>query len=176
MMDLDQYQQDLISLNAFFKIEGDQFEFCCIGLAEEAGEVMGKIKRALRGEDWNRTAYLMELGDVLGYLALAAGARDVEMSKLFYLTVPAAPIVADTDLHLKASSKSLYRTASDLLNETRMYDAEHITWLMSLVLGNLNWCIEAAGSGLTEVMQLNLQKLDDRLKRNGTLLGTGDNR
>lgn len=50
--------------------------FPAIGLGEEAGEVLGKVKKTLRdgGGDFakNREAILLELGDVLWYITATA--------------------------------------------------------------------------------------------------------
>jgi len=175
-MDLDEYQQQLIALNKFFTIEGDPFEFNCIGLAEEAGEVMGKLKRALRGEGFDRNGYLLELGDVLGYLVLAAGAKEIEMSEIFDLVTPCSPIMEDNWLHVIAASKRLYHKVDNLLQTVDTHDKKHITLIMSEILYAINWCANAGSSGLSELMTLNLNKLHDRLERNGNLLGSGDNR
>jgi NTP pyrophosphatase (non-canonical NTP hydrolase) len=176
MMDLDQYQTQLRSLNQSIQVEGDYFEFNCIGLAEEAGEVMGKLKRALRGEGFDRKGYILELGDVLGYLALAAGAKGIEMSELFQLLPSQRPIMKDHRLHIIANSKDLYHAANQLLQSLEQNDKTHLKWLLSKVFASVCCCANASESGLPELVNLNLQKLNDRLERNGNLLGTGDNR
>jgi NTP pyrophosphatase (non-canonical NTP hydrolase) len=175
-VDLDQYQTQLRSLNQSIQVEGNYFEFNCIGLAEEAGEVMGKLKRALRGEGFDRQGYLLELGDVLAYLALAAGAKEIKMSEIEDLVVPMAAICENYDFQIKSASKNLYDSVNNLLNDIWLSDKERLRWRLCLVLQNIDWSANAAESGLTELMSLNLEKLNDRLKRNGTLLGIGDNR
>lgn len=55
--------------------------YCAIGLAEEAGEVLGKTKKFYRDDvdddqdpdDARREAILLEMGDTLWYLAALAG-------------------------------------------------------------------------------------------------------
>jgi NTP pyrophosphatase (non-canonical NTP hydrolase) len=175
-VDLDQYQTKLRSLTQSIQVEGDLFEFNCIGLAEEAGEVMSKLKRALRGEGFDRNGYLLELGDVLGYLALAAGAKEIQMSTIFHLVTRQSPILEDNWLHIIAASKALYSAVGELLDESRTDDKMRMTWYLASIFRELCYCICAVESGLTEIMRLNLQKLHDRLERNGTLFGTGDYR
>lgn len=56
--------------------------YCALGLAEEAGEVAGKFKKALRDHAWDgtiedlpdtvRSAIVEEMGDVLWYLSQLA--------------------------------------------------------------------------------------------------------
>ena len=53
-------------------------KYCALGLCEEAGEVAGKIKKAIRDDDGELDserieAIALELGDVLWYLTIMAG-------------------------------------------------------------------------------------------------------
>lgn len=177
MMDLDKYQIKLRSLTQSIQVEGDVFEFNCIGMAEEAGEVMGKLKRALRGEGFDRNGYLLELGDVLGYLVLAAGAKEIEMKTVEKLiTLSPCRSLEKTFAMVITDAKELYHAINHLLQTESTSSKTHITWLLSTILFSINCCALSANSNLEELMQINLQKLEDRLRRNGTLLGSGDNR
>lgn len=170
-MKLDDYQYELQKLTESIEVQGDRYEFNIIGLAEEAGELMGKLKRALRGEGFNRTSYLTELGDVLGYLSLAAAARGIPFSNLVEHLSGQSPESQTIFSH----SRALYVSVAALqihLDE----DNSRVTWKMSNLLFFIINCAEALESSLDEVMELNLAKLRDRLERNGTLLGTGDYR
>ncbi len=79
-MDFDQYQ-DLAITTAIYP-EKAKIEYPAMGLANEAGEVLGKVKKWIRDETDNwlegeiseerRAAILDELGDVLWYAALVA--------------------------------------------------------------------------------------------------------
>jgi NTP pyrophosphatase (non-canonical NTP hydrolase) len=60
----------------------NELAYLDLGIAEEAGEVSGKIKRLLRGEDLDMEGIIKELGDVAWYwarlcCALGAEPRDV---------------------------------------------------------------------------------------------------
>lgn len=170
-MKLDDYQYELQKLTESIEVQGDRYEFNIIGLAEETGELMGKLKRALRGEGFNRTGYLSELGDVLACLALAATAREIELSQVVDLIVLPTPHSGTVSSH----SRALYVSVAALqihLDEDNL----RVTWKMSTVLLNIINCAQVVESFLDEVMELNLAKLRDRLERNGTLLGTGDYR
>lgn len=108
--DLAENERRAMSL-AIYPDKGRNPIYPALGLGEEAGEVLGKIKKVLRDKggafaDADRRAILLECGDVLWYLM--AVAREM-------------------------------------------------------------------GSNLTEVMRLNLEKLEGRRAR-GTLGGSGDDR
>ena len=82
-MELNQYQKMALK-TAFYKAKY-KIIYAALGLGNEAGEVMGKIKKWLRGDDGdgpmskNRREELKgELGDVLWYLAVLS--RDLNLS------------------------------------------------------------------------------------------------
>ena len=77
-MELNEYQKKALTTvvyNQKYKIM-----YPALGLGEEAGEVMGKVKKWLRGDDGadgamsaeRKEALKAELGDVLWYLAVLA--------------------------------------------------------------------------------------------------------
>lgn len=53
-----------------------------MGLANEAGEVLGKVKKIVRDGTFNREDILDELGDVLWYTAALARDLDSELSEV----------------------------------------------------------------------------------------------
>jgi NTP pyrophosphatase (non-canonical NTP hydrolase) len=55
-------------------------EYTALGLASEAGEFAGKVKKAIRDNVYDSEAMIAELGDVLWYLARAAAELDVHLS------------------------------------------------------------------------------------------------
>lgn len=79
MLDVDlqdfneyQFRAHVSSLNA--DVNGDRLVYPVLGLANEAGEVAGKVKKLFRDkggrlDDADREALKAELGDVLWYLA-----------------------------------------------------------------------------------------------------------
>jgi NTP pyrophosphatase (non-canonical NTP hydrolase) len=73
MSELDDYQR--ASRRTWFKVATEHpIVYPTLGLANEAGEVAGKVKKILRDRDGvigdeDRTALVLELGDVLWYLA-----------------------------------------------------------------------------------------------------------
>lgn len=86
MITFDSYQH-LASKTAIYPKER-AVEYVALGLASEAGEVAGKIKKQIRdGASWNgeqreahRQAILAELGDVLWYIAELCTNYDVHLS------------------------------------------------------------------------------------------------
>jgi NTP pyrophosphatase (non-canonical NTP hydrolase) len=78
-MELNEYQQKALTTSLRKYSKEYNIVYPALGLGEEAGEVMGKIKKWLRGDDGpgemteeRRTALKFELGDVLWYLAVLA--------------------------------------------------------------------------------------------------------
>ncbi len=83
-MDFNEYQKKAVS-TAIYKPE-NKIIYPALGLGNEAGEVLGKIKKWLRDDDTTggamsaerKEAIKGELGDVLWYLAVLA--NDVDLS------------------------------------------------------------------------------------------------
>ena len=57
-------------------------EYTALGLASEAGEFAGKVKKAIRDNTYDADAMAAELGDVLWYLARAAAELDIHLSDI----------------------------------------------------------------------------------------------
>ena len=82
-MELNEYQKKAIETAVYdqkYKVI-----YPALGLGDEAGEVLGKVKKWLRGDDGEgvmsderRDAIKLEIGDVLWYLAVLA--RDLDLS------------------------------------------------------------------------------------------------
>lgn len=59
--------------------------YLALGLANEAGEATGKVKKFLRGDygqDKLRKALIGELGDVLWYLTMLADQFDIQLDEI----------------------------------------------------------------------------------------------
>lgn len=166
----DEYQSFYRELDSRFKIKGDPTLFACIGMAEEAGECLGKIKRVLRGEKFDHAAYIIELGDLLGYLAMAANSQDLSLEEM----IAGQQIVSfglngrDATLHLHSKvSKTLDLVSSDLYHSFPENLAGILFWVYQ--------CAYSVDSTIEAVISANELKMRDRIKNN-TLLGTGDKR
>jgi NTP pyrophosphatase (non-canonical NTP hydrolase) len=77
MMQFNEYQKNALKTAKYPK----QYKviYPALGLADETGEVIGKIKKWLRGDDGTdkmtkerKEALMLELGDVLWYLSVLA--------------------------------------------------------------------------------------------------------
>lgn len=82
-MKLNEYQKKALTTALYDKKY--KIIYPVLGLGNEAGEVMGKVKKWLRGDDGKgkmnserKEALKEELGDVLWYLAVLA--RDLDLS------------------------------------------------------------------------------------------------
>lgn len=53
-----------------------------LGLASEAGEVLGKIKKKIRDGEMDTDAICSELGDVLWYVAILADDLGISLSQV----------------------------------------------------------------------------------------------
>ena len=84
MEEIDQYiffdmYQDFTDSTAIYPKE-QGLEYTALGLASEAGEFAGKVKKMIRDGSYDTEAMIAELGDVLWYVARAAAELDVHLS------------------------------------------------------------------------------------------------
>lgn len=87
MASLHSYQEFVRSTKAY----GDEYNlvYPVLGLASEAGEVAGKLKKIMRDNDGQLTQesfydIVSELGDVLWYVTAAADDMGITISDVFY--------------------------------------------------------------------------------------------
>lgn len=86
-LSLDDYQRGALETALFPDIGGERCLYPALGLANEAGEVLGKIKKLYRDRGGRvtpefRRILKKELGDVLWYLAVLADAFDLRISEV----------------------------------------------------------------------------------------------
>ena len=84
-MDMDTYQQQASTTAKYPDDTG--LVYCVLGLASEAGEVAGKLKKAIRDEggvlsESRKQDLLSELGDVLWYCAMVAMELDATLTSV----------------------------------------------------------------------------------------------
>lgn len=86
-MELNEYQKKAL-MTALYD-EKYKILYPALGLGNEAGEVLGKIKKWLRGDDGEgkmsierKEALTQELGDVLWYLAVLANDLGVSLDEI----------------------------------------------------------------------------------------------
>lgn len=83
-MNLHDYQTAATKTAIYPKPEGLNWVYPALGLANEAGEVNGKLKKIMRDSDGivgdeQRAAISKELGDVLWYIAQLATELDINL-------------------------------------------------------------------------------------------------
>jgi NTP pyrophosphatase (non-canonical NTP hydrolase) len=85
--DFDHYQERALVTARFPDVGGQRCVYPALGLANEAGEVLGKIKKLFRDRGGEvtpefRQELKQELGDVYWYLAVLADAFDLRASEV----------------------------------------------------------------------------------------------
>ncbi|MBN1305730.1 MAG: nucleoside triphosphate pyrophosphohydrolase family protein [Anaerolineales bacterium] len=85
-MDFNEYQHKSRK-TAGYPVIGHAVIYPTLGLANEAGEVAGKIKKIFRDKegkigDFERSALKAELGDVLWYIAQVATELDLSLDEI----------------------------------------------------------------------------------------------
>ncbi len=83
--DFDAYQE-FTENTAIYPVDV-ALEYTALGLASEAGEYAGKVKKAIRDGDYNYEAMAAELGDVLWYVARCAAEIDYSLSDIAQMNV-----------------------------------------------------------------------------------------
>lgn len=78
--EFDAYQ-DFTDETAIYP-EEKGLEYVALGLASEAGEFAGKVKKMIRDNKYDLDAMVAELGDVLWYVARAAAELDLHLSDI----------------------------------------------------------------------------------------------
>ena len=71
-MNLNEYQTAAAETAVYPRNGNNALIYTALGLASEAGEVAGKVKKMIRDNVWQRDAVKAELGDVLWYVAAMA--------------------------------------------------------------------------------------------------------
>lgn len=91
-MELNEYQKKALETALF--PEKYKVIYAAMGLGNEAGEVLGKIKKWLRGDDGDgdmseerRLALKEELGDVLWYLAVLANDLGLDLNNIAEINI-----------------------------------------------------------------------------------------
>ena len=91
-MELNVYQKKALETALF--PEKYKVIYAAMGLGNEAGEVLGKIKKWLRGDDGDgdmseerRLALKEELGDVLWYLAVLANDLGLDLNNIAEINI-----------------------------------------------------------------------------------------
>lgn len=79
-MKMNDYQQQAVETAIYPSTA--QVTYPAMGLANEAGEVLGKVKKIIRDGTFNRDDIADELGDVLWYAAALARDLNTDLSSI----------------------------------------------------------------------------------------------
>lgn len=79
-MDLDYYQRAAMATAIYPRNRETALTYTALGLASEAGEYAGKVKKLLRDAKWDVVAAKAELADCLWYIAACADAIGVSLT------------------------------------------------------------------------------------------------
>lgn len=90
MLDFDEYQKETNKTAIYPKDKA--IEYLILGLASEAGEVAGKLKKVIRDnggvvDNAAKTTLADEVGDVLWYISQIALELEIPMSELAQMNV-----------------------------------------------------------------------------------------
>ena len=78
-MNFSEYQKLAMDTAVYPRNEKTALTYTALGLASEAGEYAGKVKKLLRDAEWNKAAASAELGDCLWYIAACADALGIDL-------------------------------------------------------------------------------------------------
>ncbi len=179
---LDAYQAN--ALRTAIVLPAKAMEYTCLGLSGEVGEIAGKVESwdLIKSSD-DRDDAVAELGDVCWYLAAVAHTFKILLSDLeahaneHAIAIAGATSPAGLALRMAKHSGEIANKTKKVIRDGRpmtgIRDFVHLQ--LSEMLGVLMVFSTIAGSDLDAVMQANVAKLADRLKR-GTIGGDGDKR
>lgn len=148
-----------------------RFLYLRLGIREETGEVCGKLKKLIRDKGWvpgmpvmgeDRTAILLELGDVAWYCACFAHERGTKIAVKEDLDM------LKRNIGNQEGTENICMKADDLANV-----ATGENFIVAFIY--IEMMAQMLGSSLNEVCQMNLDKLESRQKRN-KIHGSGDYR
>lgn len=81
-MTLDEYQQAAMATAVYPRNQQTALTYTALGLASEAGEYAGKLKKLIRDAKWDAEAAKAELGDCLWYIAACAEANGLTLAEV----------------------------------------------------------------------------------------------
>lgn len=139
-------------------------EYLKLGISEEYGEIMGKVKRYCRGdyrkEDF-KSNIKKELGDLTYYVAV-----------LEERTGNVKELRAPHNKHLKDNLHNLTALNANIFNAKH---PRHLTIALHTMMNTITDLAWNFGFTMTEIMETNLSKINSRYIRN-QIKGSGDER
>jgi NTP pyrophosphatase (non-canonical NTP hydrolase) len=112
-MNFNEYQLEA-SKTAVYPNIGSNLWYPGLGIAEEAGEVSGKIKKIYRDQDGivyreDKKAIVKELGDVLWYINAICGELGIELEEVAIANIEKLQKRRDTNtIHGSGDDRELY--------------------------------------------------------------------
>ena len=79
---MNEYQRAAMATAVYPRNRQTALTYTALGLASEAGEYAGKVKKLLRDAVWDAEAAKAELGDVLWYVAACADALGLDLEDI----------------------------------------------------------------------------------------------
>jgi len=79
-MNMNEYQRAAMATAVYPRNKQTALTYTALGLASEAGEYAGKVKKLLRDAEWNADAAMLELSDCLWYIAACADALGIDLA------------------------------------------------------------------------------------------------
>lgn len=79
-MNMNDYQRAAMATAVYPRNKQTALTYTALGLASEAGEYAGKVKKLLRDAVWDVDAAKAELGDVMWYIAACADALGIDLA------------------------------------------------------------------------------------------------
>lgn len=156
-------------------------EYLADGLAEESGEVRGKKKKAIRDDGWTggiaftderKDAIVLELGDVMWYVAVTGHVNGVSISPSKNDNDYLNGLYFDPAYYNMRNIDKYMRDLSKYANVTDSMPLKDRLQMCVYYVGAIAACMDVS---LEDVCKRNIEKLASR-KRRDTLRGSGDNR
>ena len=165
-VNLEEYKKDALK-TAFYPNMGSNIEYPVLAILEESIEIFEKIELSATKEE-----IVKELGDLLWYTAMIfyEFKKPFEFTQVDEYTTPSNFIIKSGKL--ASILKKTLRDNDGIFTEQKLEE------FFSIINNMLSFVMNVAaqlGFTLEEVAQINIEKINDRIKR-GKLQGSGDNR
>lgn len=148
---------------------------CALGLIGEAGEICDSLKKSVfHSHEFNRDAFIKELGDELWYVAITASTLSLDLQHEWSLahTVDNAQVADPADLvaaalTLGARAGDAGRMALNLSHNPDIVNWDHVvlhtmtSWFVSALI-LISRLAKMVGSSLDDVAEKNIEKLRQR--------------
>lgn len=139
-------------------------EYLKLGISEEYGEIMGKVKRYCRG-DYRKEGFKDNIKKELGDLTYYVAVLEERTGNVKELRSP----------HNKSLKDNLHNLAALNANIFNAKHPRHLTIALHTMMNTITDLAWNFGFTMTEIMETNLSKINSRYIRN-QIRGSGDER